>query len=81
MKNEKTIIIEDEICNLKFDNRVFKAILFLLTVLIGFLGFCLLKSDSKIVTKTAAIADKAGVECAIKTNTLFGVMSKVTFVE
>ena len=81
MKNEKTIIIEDEICNLKFDNRVFKAILFLLTVLIGFLSFCLLKSDSKIVTKTAAIADKAGVECAIKTNTLFGVMSKVTFVE
>lgn len=81
MKNEKTMIIEDEICNLKFDNRVFKAILFLLTVLIGFLGFCLLKSDSKIVTKTAAIADKAGVECAIKTNTLFGVMSKVTFVE
>ena len=81
MKNEKTMIIEDEICNLKFDNRVFKAILFLLTVLIGFLGFCLLKSDSKIVTKTPAIADKAGVECAIKTNTLFGVMSKVTFVE
>ena len=81
MKNEKTMIIEDEICNLKFDNRVFKAILFLLTVLIGFLGFCLLKSDSKIVTKTAAIADKVGVECAIKTNTLLGVMSKVTFVE
>lgn len=81
MKNEKTMIIEDEICNLKFDNRVFKVILFLLTVLIGFLGFCLLKSDIKIVTKTAAIADKAGVECAIKTNTLFGVMSKVTFVE
>ena len=81
MKNEKTMIIEDEICNLKFDNRMFKAILFLLTMLIGFLGFCLLKSDSKIVTKTAAIADKAGVECAIKTNTLFGVMSKVTFVE
>ena len=81
MKNEKTMIIEDEICNLKFDNRVFKAILFLLTVLIGFLGFCLMKSDSKIVTKTAAIADKAGVECAIKTNMLFGVMSKVTFVE
>ena len=81
MKDEKTMIIEDEICNLKFDNRVFKAILFLLTVLIGFLCVCLLKSDSKIVTKTAAIADKAGVECAIKTNTLFGVMSKVTFVE
>ena len=81
MKNEKTMIIEDEICNLKFDNRMFKAILLLMTVLIGFLGFCLLKSDSKIVTKTAAIADKVGVECAIKTNTLFGVMSKVTFVE
>lgn len=81
MKNEKTMIIEDEICNLKFDNRVFKVILLLLTVLIGFLGFCLLKSDSKIVTKTAAIADKAGVECSIKTNTLFGVLSKVTFVE
>lgn len=81
MKNEKTMIIEDEICNLKFDNRVFKAILLLLTVLIGFLGFCLLKSDSKIVMKTAAIADKVGVECAIKTNTLFGVMSKVKFAE
>lgn len=81
MKNKKTMIIEDEICNLKFDNRVFKAILLVLTVLIGILGFCLVKSDSKIITKTAAIADKSGVECAIKTNTLFGVMSKVTFVE
>ena len=35
MKDKKTMIIEDEICNLKFDNRVFKAILFLQTVLIG----------------------------------------------
>lgn len=81
MKNEKTMSIEDEICNLKFDNRVFKIILLLLTMLIGILGFCLVKSDSKIITKTATIADKAGIECAIKTNTLFGVMSKVTFVE
>ena len=81
MKNEKTMIIENEICNLKFDNRVFKVILLVLTVLIGFLSFCQLKSDSKIVMKTAAIADKAGVECSIKTNTLFGVMYKVKFDE
>ena len=81
MKDEKTMIVEDEICNLKFDNCVFKAILFLQAVLICIISCGLVKSDSKIVTKTAAIADKAGVECAIKTNTLFGVMSKVTFAE
>ena len=81
MKNEKTMIIEDEICNLKFDNRVFKAILFLQTVLIGIIVGCLVMSDSKIIAKTAAIADKAGIECAIKTNTMFGVMYKVKFAE
>lgn len=81
MKDEKTMIVEDEICNLKFDNRVFKAILFLQTVLIGIIVGCLVKSDSKIITKTAAIADKAGIECAIKTNTMFGVMYKVKFAE
>ena len=81
MKDEKTMIVENEISKLKYDNFWLKVILFLQTVLIGIIVCCLVKSDSKIIAKTAAIADKAGVECAIKTNTLFGVMSKVTLAE
>ena len=81
MKDENTMIVENEISKLKYDNFWLKVILFLQIVTVGILAVCLVKSDTKIITKTAAIADKAGVECAIKTNTLFGVMSKVTFAE
>lgn len=81
MSDEKAINVENEISKLKYDNFWLKVILFLQTVLIGIIVCCLVKSDSKIITKTAAIADKVGVECAIKTNTLFGVMSKITFVK
>ena len=81
MKDENTMIIENEISKLKYDNFWLKVILFLQIVTVGILAVAVIKSDSKIIKKTAAIADKAGVECAIKTNTLFGVMSKVTLAE
>ena len=81
MKDENTMIVENEISKLKYDNFWLKVILFLQIVIVGILAVAVIKSDSKIIKKTAAIADKAGVECAIKTNTLFGVMSKVTFAE
>lgn len=81
MSDEKVINVENEISKLKRDNFWLKVILFLQIVTVGILAVAVIKSDSKIIKKTAAIADKAGVECAIKTNTLFGVMSKVTFAE
>ena len=81
MSDEKAINVENEISKLKRDNFWLKVILFLQIVMVGILAVGLVKSDTKIITKTAAIADKAGVECAIKTNTLFGVMSKITFAE
>lgn len=81
MSDEKVINVENEISKLKRDNFWLKVILFLQIVTVGILAVAVIKSDSKIIKKTAAIVDKAGVECAIKTNTLFGVMSKVTFVE
>ena len=81
MSDEKAINVENEISKLKYDNFWLKVILFLQIVTVGILAVAVIKSDSKIITKTAAIADKAGVECAIKTNTLFGVMSKVEFAE
>lgn len=81
MKDENTMIVENEISKLKYDNFWLKVILFLQIVIVGILAVAVIKSDSKIIKKTAAIADKASVECAIKTNTLFGVMSKVTFAE
>ena len=81
MKDENTMIVENEISKLKYDNFWLKVILFLQIVTVGILAVAVIKSDSKIIKKTAAIADKAGVECAIKTNTLFGVMSKVTLAE
>ena len=81
MSDEKAINVENEISKLKHDNFWLKVILFLQIVTVGILAVAVVKSDSKIIAKTAAIADKAGVECAIKTNTLFGVMSKVKFAE
>lgn len=81
MSDEKVINVENEISKLKRDNFWLKVILFLQIVTVGILAVAVIKSDSKIIKKTAAIADKAGVECAIKTNTLFGVMSKVKFAE
>ena len=81
MSDEKTINVENEISKLKRDNFWLKVILFLQIVTVGILAVCLVKSDTKIIAKTAAIADKAGVECAIKTNTMFGVMYKVKFDE
>ena len=81
MSDEKAINVENEISKLKYDNFWLKVILFLQIVTVGILAVGLVKSDTKIIAKTAAIADKVGVECAIKTNTLFGVMSKITFVK
>lgn len=81
MSDEKAINVENEISKLKYDNFWLKAILFLQIVTVGILAVALIKSDGKIITKTATIADKVGVECAIKTNTLFGMMSKVKFAE
>ena len=81
MSDEKAINVENEISKLKYDNFWLKVILFLQIVTVGILAVGLVKSDTKIITKTAAIADKVGVEYAIKTNTLFGVMSKITFVK
>lgn len=81
MSEEKAINVENEINKLKYDTFWLKVILFLQIVIVGILAVAVIKSDSKIITKTAAIADKASVECAIKTNTLFGVMSKVTLAE
>ena len=81
MSDKKAINVENEISKLKRDNFWLKVILFLQIVTVGILAVGLVKSDTKIITKTAAIADKVGVECAIKTNTLFGVMSKITFVK
>ena len=81
MSDEKAINVENEISKLKYDNFWLKVFLFLQIVTVGILVVAVIKSDSKIIAKTAAIADKAGVECAIKTNTLFGVMYKVKFAE
>ena len=81
MSDEKAINVENEISKLKHDNFWLKVILFLQIVTVGILAVGLVKSDTKIIAKTAAIADKAGVECAIKTNTMFGVMYKVKFAE
>ena len=81
MSDEKAINVENDISKLKYDNFWLKVILFLQSVMVSILAIGLVKSDTKIITKTATIADKVGVECAIKTNTLFGVMSKVTFAE
>lgn len=82
MSNEKVMNLKDEIKRLKTDNFWFKILLFMQIVTMGILAVGLTKSDGKIITKTAEIADKAGIECAITTNTtLFGVVSKVKFVE
>ena len=73
--------IENEVKRLKRDNRWMQVImtLMVLTLLIATVGGK--KSDTKLAMKTAEIADKVGVECVTKTNTLFGILTKVEIVK
>jgi len=73
--------IENEVKRLKRDNRWMQIIMTLtvLTLLVVTVGGK--KSDAKLAVKTAEIADKAGVECVTKTNSLFGILTKVEIVK
>jgi len=73
--------IEDEVRKLKHDNFWLKVILFLSILNIGILAVGGNKVHSKLTAKTAEIANKANVECVTKTNTLFGVMTKIKLVK
>lgn len=49
-------------------------------VLIGLIGTALVKRSTSNAAKIAEIAQKTGVECTTKTNTLFGIQ-KITIVK
>ena len=73
--------IEDEVCKLKHDTFWLKVILFLSVLTIGILAVGGNRVHSNVIAKTAEIANKVNVECVTKTNTLFGVMTKIKLVK
>jgi hypothetical protein len=79
-KDEK-LNIEDEVKRLKRDMFWVKAITTFVILTLSVLavgGTCI---HSKSHAKIAEIASKAGVECETKTNSLFGVMTKIKLVK
>ena len=73
--------IEDEVRKLKYDNFWLKVILTLSILTTGILSIGGNNILSNLTAKTAEIANKANVECVTKTNTLFGVMTKIKLVK
>lgn len=81
MDKENTMNLEEEIKQLKSDNFWFKVILSIVVLTIGLLAVATVKNDNKLIVKTAEVAGKSGVECVTKTNTLFGILTKVKIVK
>ena len=73
--------IEDEVRKLKHDTFWLKTILFLSVLTIGILAVNENVVHSNLTAKTAEIANKVNVECVTKTNTLFGIMTKIKLVK
>lgn len=73
--------IEDDVRKLKHDTFWLKVILFLAILTNGILAVGVNNICSKLTAKTAEIASKTNVECVTKTNTLFGVMTKIKLVK
>ena len=81
MNKENTINLEEEIKQLKSDNVSFKVMLSIVVLTVGLLAIATVKNDSKLVGKIAEVANKSGVECITKTNTLFGVLTKMKIIK
>lgn len=81
MDKENTMNLEEEIKQLKSDNFWFKVMLSIVILTVGLLAVGTVKNDSKLAVKTAEVASKSGVECVTKTNTLFGILTKVKIVK
>lgn len=73
--------VEDEVKKLKKDMFLVKVILTFVALTLGVLAVGGNRIHSKSHAKIAEIASKAGVECETKTNTLFGVMTKIKLVK
>ena len=73
--------IEDEVKKLKWDNFWLKTILFLSILTTGIIAVCGNNIHNGLTAKIAETANKAGVECVTKTNTLFGVHTKIKLVK
>lgn len=69
--------VEDEVKKLKRDMFWFNVIMTFVVLTLGVLAVGGNRVHSKSAAKIAEIAGKTGVECETKTNTLFGVMTKI----
>ena len=73
--------IENKVKKLKSDMFWLKVIMTFVVLTLGVLavgGNCM---HSKSMAKIAEIAGKTGIECETKTNTLFGIMTKINLVK
>lgn len=72
---------ENEMKKIKSDLFWLKVVMTFAVLTLGVLAVDGNRIHSKSVAKITEIADKAGVECETKTNTLFGVMTKIKLVK
>ena len=70
----------DAIKELRKDILVLSIMMFVALVLMGLFGTALVKRSTSNAAKIVEIAQKTGVECTAKTNTLFG-LQKITIVK
>jgi len=80
-KENECTSIEEEVKTLKSDIFWLKVILSFAVLAMGILAIGTVKTDSMLVAKTAEIASRVNVECVVKTNTLFGILTKVKIVK
>jgi hypothetical protein len=80
-KENECTSIEEDVKQLKSDIFWLKVILSFAVLAMGILAIGTVKTDSTLVAKTTEIASRVNVECVTKTNTLFGVLTKVKIVK
>lgn len=73
--------IENEVKKLKSDMFWLKVIMTFVVLILGVLAVGGNRVHNKSTAKIVEIADKTGVECETKTNTLFGIMTKINLVK
>jgi len=73
--------IENEVKKLKSDMFWLKVIMTFVVLTLGVLAVGGNRVHNKSTAKIVEIADKTGVECETKTNTLFGIMTKINLVK
>ena len=73
--------IEEKIKNLKQENLLIKIMLTIIVLTLGMIAINETYVHNKIIAKITEISSKVGVECMVKTNSPFGVFTKMKLIK